>query len=650
VKKNTPENFESMQGALAALTKACEQGSDPKSDLVDFATKLEVARFCQAAPLGNLIDRHQALRESIKQLQQKDPKSLNKEDLLVLQSVGTAYAQMGAWALGQAAVEKIVTVRVPPYLPGADAWLACAYHEYVRQACTGTSPIDLGSEDFFKGIEPILQTGRDLVAQAEANDFKAFGTSEGNISYYRSSLYATLGDIITILAEYSRDTADRDQRLQEGQKYLDLCLRISDQPLIRNSLADVSRQLGRYSEAHQKLDEAFRVSPVPDPVLYHTRATIFWDQGMPLQGLYAIQQYDQSRVEDKATQNAEQYVDNQILAAKLAAAAGDSARRNQYVALAADILESARAFLDKRSALLEASVQDLRNQIDELLGFAYLQLPGCESRAADAFDRLCLPAGFKPATEVSWRQRLGRAKALTRLARSQRRNSSVQAAVQYCDRANEQLVNSQDTVKQFSIESTVPIARRRRRALLYLDTAVAIQELAEENFCEGKLKSSKDLLDQGGAIFAALHDALGLDISLCRELELADLLNTVSNRLRLLQAQQCFLSGRIALRLDPSFNDGGLVDRVEGIFSAARGVDSDLDCRIDLEFGELLLAAALAKKGDVKMLYRRSLMMLESAAGRDVPLLRPEALRALADAYARNGAVSRIASESSKSA
>jgi hypothetical protein len=536
----------------------------------------------------------------------------------------------------------------PPYLPAGDAWLACAYHDYIQQTRAGASAVELDSEEFLKGVEAIVQQGRELAAKVAAADFTTFPTAKRNIPYYKSALLEVLGDITSILADYSTN-AKREQYLREGEKYLTQCLQENDlpSPLLRNSLADVSRQLGRYIEAHQQLDEAFLNSPAPDPALYHTRAMIFWEQGLPLKGLFALEQYDESKVKEDAAQDAEQYVENQILAAQLAAAV-DCGAGDQYVAIAADILEAARRFLDKRAAILSPELaQDLRTRIDELLGFAYLQVPGHESRAVDAFDLLSVAGGVKAPPEISWRRRLGQAKALTRLARSQRRNFSSQVAAQQCDRANAQLAKSSETIKQFGLDSAPPVAARRRRALLHLDTAVAIQALAEESFCEGKLKPAQDMLEQNNDILASLRGALGSDSSLRRELGAQ--LTTVNARLRLLEAQRCFLLGRIALRSDPSFSGSGLLDQVEANFNAARGVDSDLECRIDLEFGELLLAAAMAKKGDVKMLYRRSLTALEAAAGRDAPALRAETMRALADAYSRSAAVARIANESSKS-
>jgi hypothetical protein len=203
-------------------------------------------------------------------------------------------------------------------------------------------------------------------------------------------------------------------------------------------------------------------------------------------------------------------------------------------------------------------------------------------------------------------------------------------------------------VNQFGLDIGVPVSRRSRHFRLRLDTVVAIQALAEESFCEGKRQAARDLLDQENTILLSLRTHLDTDAALQQSLgnELAE----IRAQVRLYEAQRCFLLGRILIRSDPSFSDAGLIGNVETNFNAARGINGDLECRIDLEFGEMLLAAALAGKADVNSLYSRAVTSLELATTRDAPVLRAETIRALADAYAKRNAVLRKARESKRPA
>jgi hypothetical protein len=102
-----------------------------------------------------------------------------------------------------------------------------------------------------------------------------------------------------------------------------------------------------------------------------------------------------------------------------------------------------------------------------------------------------------------------------------------------------------------------------------------------------------------------------------------------------------FLNGRILIRMEPQAAD--LIGKVEKTFDAARGLDAEQDCLIDLELGDLLLRSARQGSGDPMNLYRRSVAAFERAAGRYAPALRADTIRGLSAAYAMHDTIVRIA-------
>jgi hypothetical protein len=98
------------------------------------------------------------------------------------------------------------------------------------------------------------------------------------------------------------------------------------------------------------------------------------------------------------------------------------------------------------------------------------------------------------------------------------------------------------------------------------------------------------------------------------------------------EAQHAFLEGRLLVRNDPTLTGAGLIETVRAKFDSARGLTGELDCRIDLSFGELLLHAAVAGKRDATVNYAEAIAALERANSRGVPSLRVETVRMLVDA------------------
>ncbi len=380
---------------------------------------------------------------------------------------------------------------------------------------------------------------------------------------------------------------------------------------------------------------ALRHSDQPDPTFYDTRARIFQGQGQPLAGLLALAQYSEAQARAAGEQDVEQYIENQIFAAKLAVAV-DEGLRYAYRALAASILENVRRFVaDVIPKYLGG--RKYQHEIEALLGLAYLGLPGNKSRAVDAFDRLAALSGDNATAETKWRWRLGKATALTSLARAQRRNFASPVAARHLQRAAAELADGSAIVNQFGLDLALPVGQRLLNFRLQLETAAAVHALAEESFCEGGLDAAHHLMEQQDTILISLRTALETDPALPQSLgsELA----RARSQVRLYEARRCFLLGRISIRSDPSFSDAGLADKVDVTFKPARGVNSELDCRIDLELGELLFDLALAGKGDVNDLYARAVATLELATTRDAPALRAVTVKVLAEAYARRGAV-----------
>jgi tetratricopeptide (TPR) repeat protein len=655
-----------MRDARAALDDACrmtQSREDVRAALVSFVKLQEAARFLEAEEFGELLTHHPSLKNAVEQI---DP--VNGDGFLVLHCAGVAYAQRGDWTAAMAMLNRI-TWRgdVPWYVPAGDTWLACAYGEYLQKSQESAPGLDLDSAPtFFGPVVELLRKGRLLIAAMGGENWEAFPSASAGRSYYRRELLKVLGGIASIVGEYSTDAGQRRTYYDEAEKALTECATTIDgdppSPLDHNNLADLYWQIGDfakdggkltdgtdyYRKAHDRLNVAFdaatKAGQAPDPIFYNTRAIIFLRQRQPLEGLLALQQYGEAEARGGERQDVEQYIENQILAAKLAFAL-DPGTGEPDLWWTTRILEGARRFLGEQlSRLGKPAADKLQIEIEELLGFAYLRLPRGEDRAVEAFDRFFPLDGGKASGEVRWRCRLGRAKALTRLARSQRRQFSAEVAAQHRRRAHADLANVAGAIEPFGLSLAVPPRRRSRHFRLRLDTVIVVQALAEESFIEGERRAAQDLLEAENTILVSLRTALADDPQL--RTALAEDLTEIKAQLRLCEAQRSFLLGRLLIRSDPSFSDAGLIDKVDANFCAARGINPDLECRIDLEFGELLLEAALAGKGEARSLYRRAVSSLQLAATHDAPALRAVTIRALTDAYARRGALPRKAKDS----
>jgi hypothetical protein len=181
--------------------------------------------------------------------------------------------------------------------------------------------------------------------------------------------------------------------------------------------------------------------------------------------------------------------------------------------------------------------------------------------------------------------------------------------------------------------------------LLHLNTVVVLHGLAQETFYEGEIQSAQDLVNQQNLILTAARQSLNADEAFLSSVD-ADAKKKILDQMRLSEAQRSFLLGLILIQADPEFSDTVLLSKAETNFTAARGINAEFDCMIDLVVGEMYLAAASAAKGDVPSLYRYAVQSFELATTRDAPALRGEVIRALTDAYARRNTVLRKAKTS----
>jgi hypothetical protein len=651
-----------MRAAREDLASACRTArtfQDVRRPLVAFVQWFERTRFLDADLFGELLTRHPVLAEGVRGLRPADP-AREPDDFLILHAAGVAYAQREEWTPAGGILDALVWKdQVPLYLWAADTWLACAYHRHLQKFQEQNPGLDIDAPEFFDTIDDLL--GR---AERVAGAMTAAGPTPRS-GYYRRELLKVVGSIASILGEASRTPDKKAAYLDRALQALAACTKTIDgdppSPLDHNNLADVYRQIGDhrrqiddaagsaeyYALAHRELDVACPPGDPPDPAFCNTRALIFAREKQPLKGWLALERYGEAEAAAADRPDLVQHVENQILAARLAAAV-ESDLPLPCLGLTVAKLEAARGLVERRRDLLgPATARTLQAQTEELLGYAYLQVPGLESRAADAYNRLRALGDEGAPAEVRWQRRLGRAKALSRLAGSQRRAFSAQVARQFWTDGQADLATSAEAVKPFGLDAgAASIPRRVRHVRLLVDTVTALQAVAEEGVREGERIAAKNLLEQENALLAVLGTAL-TDVALRQGLGRA--LPDVESRVRECAARRCYLLARILLRDDPSFSDAGLADKVEANFTAARGASEDLDCRIDLELGEFMLAAALAGQGDVRARYERAIASLELAARRNAPALRGETVRALAEAYARRPAVLRKAKASKAS-
>jgi hypothetical protein len=344
-----------------------------------------------------------------------------------------------------------------------------------------------------------------------------FPVASGNAPYYEREVAKTLGTIYSILGDYS--ALRREHYLQLAESYLDRCARLlhgeNPSALDHNNLADLYRQLDKCKEAQREIDLAFREKPdVLDPTFVQTQAMIFWRQKQPLRALLETQRYGEDHAEHADSDDMDQFIQNQILGARLAANI-EADHNDSYLGLASKLLEKARAFVSRKFEPNSKTAIRL-STIDELLGFAYFELPGQEALSVKAFERIQEAlAGVAVPPTIEWRRKLGLAKAQTRLARAERRRYSAETSRLYWLAAKNVLQDSARVVNEhFSLASDVELPFPARNFRFSLDTVIADQDLSEESFWQGQGDDSKNLADQGATISLRLQACLEPDAPL----------------------------------------------------------------------------------------------------------------------------------------
>lgn len=461
-----------------------------------------------------------------------------------------------------------------------------------------------------------------------------------------------LGLMTSILGEHEENPENREELWNKSEKFFRDCTRAVDHEppsaLDHNNFADLFMKRRKYEDAFAELKKAVDEVRTPNALFCKTSADIFWKRRDTSNALRALGGCTATDALLGSVQDVKQYVENQIFAAKLVAASPEMA--GSYLPLTTSTLESVSRFVDEQKTLLgSSSADELQTKVLELLGFAYLQMPGSEDRAVKSFD-LLRELGINAPDETQWQRQVGLAKALLRCAATERRNFSLAHAAQQRERASTELaVSETKLVDQFALDATktTSLSRRRRYFRLHMDTMIVNQELAEESFYQNDLKAAQSIVEhfvdpQLARIDGCLKPAGHLERAFGPEKARID------SRLRLYRARKDFLLGQILIRSDPQFANEGTISAVEERLKWARGANSELDCRIELALGEMLLSAALLGKGDLSSLYARAIDSLEAAIGKYVPALRAETLRALTDAYAKRDAVRRKSRDSKK--
>jgi tetratricopeptide (TPR) repeat protein len=630
-----------MRQARGRLERACAAATDGRAlepALVEFAYALERSRFLEAKQLLGLLKRYPRLGTLLAQIQARKD-ILSARNVLVLHGLGVAFAQDDEWADGQKTLEAVVQ---HGYLPAADTWLSCLYNNFIRQSVISTK-VDFDANEFFQWFyDELLPAAEDLRARLDAADWSTFPPGDAsNVGYYKREYWKTMGTILSMVAENLSSRERREQLFGDAERYLTSCtFPIDGEPasaLDYSNLADLYRQVERYEEAHAALQVALSQPDGRDPIFYETRAMIFWKQQQPLRALLALQEYTEADARLGSDSDVAQYLENQMLAAKLASWVQDSGPPS--LILATNILERAQRFLDEQAQRLDAMhAATLRCRIGDLLGYAYLQLPGSESRAVDVLECICELRPEDDPPDASWRRTLNLARARVRLSRWLRRNHSAGAAPQL-ERAQTLLATSEATLTDFPADVGEAWGRRSRHLRLQLDTLIVNQEMAEECFYQGELLRAQARLQGPIATLltrlgASLED-VRLRAAVNRDLKGVD----ATDRWTLYQARQLFFLARIEARSDSSLKDPAGIERVQQRFHGARGWNKELDCCIDLELGQFLLTLALQGSGDVVSWYHQAVRAFERALDSRQPATRDAALHALLSAYSQRAGV-----------
>jgi|GEM_PF-3838803 len=621
---NEPEN----QGHRDTLDKARDalktsRQSSVRTSLDTFVAALRDCRFLKCNDLLRLREASRELKAILTEIETKKPVSqLNDGDRLILHCLGIANALDEEWVAADALLAPLVDDL--KYLPAADTYLACKFNAYIKEKTSEDT--DLDAKEFLAWFLDtwVAEAERLLDDCDKANWTKLFPLN--NKGFHMRELYKVLGGIYSIVAEnFSNQeyyaAADKCTQQIENQNALD-----------HNNLADLYRKMGRYEDARHEIDQAFRLSgDASRPIFYYTRAEILRAQGRLWEGVEALNVYTEARA--RKDDEIRWYIRNQIFAAKLVAE--DSSFGRWKLALSIDILERAKAFLEREKARVQADQRrSLECELNELIGIAYLELPHCEEKSISALEdslRVCADDRSEAQRkrtvrlEAQWKRTVALARAHVRHARSLRQRTSIRDAERHRLEAERRLEDSESKLSAFPVDDVSP-GRAARRFRLHFDAFIANQELAGELFQQGALEAAKARLD--GTVEKLWRELGGfLKKDQAREALAGDLAEMRAQLARY-RAYRDFLLGRISARLTPD-----LVTEVRAAFDRSRNVEGMLTPWVDVELGTFLLSAA--EKNKDMTIYDEAIACLESAASADQLAPRREAVRVLTLAYAR---------------
>jgi hypothetical protein len=649
---NGGQATQAMRAARDALRAICEKpgrtDAELKGAIVDFARKFEATCFLEGRLFADLLNQYAFLRAAIDALPAADP-TQQADSFLVLTGVANAYAQKGrSWPAAGVALQRIaLKAGAPWYLPAGAVWISCQYHAYIA-TLDGAADGDLDSAEYCKKVNELAAVGEQFVQAIRAANWQPLGFKAPHGFYIREALKG-LGFVLSIAADYPTSRDQRRQFLDRSEPLLKECAgTVIDEAASAidfNNLADLYRQFAELTkpDAPDKSEEYYRQAvdysrlaiATPDPAFFHTRALIFFSQGKLVEALETLAEYGAAQAEHGDEQDLTQYIENQILAAKLLSRAATDHEPPDRERIAWT-LERAAAFAEAHRARLGDEETDTTiARIDQLLGFAHLHWQGHERKAIAAIDHRFSLRHSKISPASGARSRLYRGQAWTRWARTQRRQFTRGSAASARKDAAKDLMAIAAWIRPIVENQQPPGATQQRTWRLALDIAVALQALADECFAAEETAAARELADEQGKILTRVR-AARLDGTI-----VGDDRRQVFERLDGCEKRRAFLNARIAIRNDPTISDDKLVHDATVLLDEARGLDADLDCYVDLVLGELLLTAARLGKGEVVALYRAAIDSLERAIRHDAPTVRAEAAIALAAAYAARRSILR---------
>ncbi len=646
-------NREKLRAISADVTMAAVAGN-----LLPYVRSLEAARFLEATQLASWLGDHHGVNDAILALK---PTEISKErdDCLLLYATAIAFAQNEDASRAFVALDRLAWAADKPfYLPAASSWLMAAYHSLLANLKRTTPDVRVESPEVLDKIRALLDRADQLVNAIDGEaDWNRFGVMASK-GYYVREAHKSFGVVLSGVADQV-SPPHRDQFLKKAALHLERCTQEIDgdppSSLDQNNFADLQRQRGEllrldgkeheaaalFGRAREAIDRAFQDGRPGDPLYHDTLARIYASERRFREAWMSLEEYSAvNAVRSNNPQDVEQYLDNQILASKLALVTyeGEVVRG---LSVAAAILEGARDFLRRSGHLLnsESKVADHEAQVCELLAFAYLQIPRSEQPAAESFKRLFAIVAWRPGETKEVRSRIGWATALGRIARLHRLQISPATAAAFRKSAIDALKPAFAELEARKGDLTLPSPGRRSSLGIWIDGVRAMQLLAEERFAGSEMTDARALAEAEAPLLATLEESV-------QQTRPPDENGPARAAVQRVVARHGLLSARLLFQTDPTLKQADTITKIELILTRVQG-DALFECQRDLEIGFVRLTSAMWKRGDPSADYRESIAAFERAAGRDVPSLRADVIDALARAHALRPSILRAAKTAS---